>query len=80
MPLKSGSSPETISSNISQLRHEGYPEKQAVAIAYSNSRKAKDCDSGKCGMDAIVGQYPVHNATGIQWPVTEGTEVPGSKK
>lgn len=38
MPLKSGSSEETKSENISELRHSGYPEKQAVAIAMNKSR------------------------------------------
>lgn len=42
MPLKEGSSEETISENIAELRRSGYPEKQAAAIAYSKAGKGKD--------------------------------------
>lgn len=40
MPLMHGSSKEVISSNISELRHSGYPEKQAIAIAFSKAGKS----------------------------------------
>lgn len=40
MPLKKDKSKKTISSNISELRHSGYPEKQSVAIALSEARKS----------------------------------------
>ena len=39
MPLKRGSSRETISENIRELRHSGRPERQAVAIALSEARR-----------------------------------------
>ena len=41
MPLKRGSSQKSISKNISTLRHEGYPQKQAIAIAYSKAGRSR---------------------------------------
>ncbi len=40
MPLKKGSSKATISSNISEMRHSGYPEKVAVAASFNQARKS----------------------------------------
>lgn len=41
MPLEKGSSEETISRNISELRSAGHPEKQSIAIAMKEAGKSK---------------------------------------
>lgn len=41
MPLRSGKTPQDISANIRTLRHEGYPQKQSVAIAMSKALRGK---------------------------------------
>lgn len=41
MPLKEGYSRKTVSENITTLRREGKPKRQAVAIALSKAKMAK---------------------------------------
>ena len=40
MPLKKGSSKETVSQNISEIIKSGHSKEQAVAAALSQARKA----------------------------------------
>ena len=46
MPLKSGHSREVVSSNIKELVKAGHPQRQAIAIALRESRKAKKMAMG----------------------------------
>ncbi len=41
MPLKKGKSKKILSENIAELQRSGYPPKQSIAIAYSESGEKK---------------------------------------
>jgi len=46
MPLKRGATQKAISDNIRKLRSEGYPQRQAVAIALDVARRSKGHSKG----------------------------------
>ena len=46
MPLKTGSSRETISSNIREMIESGHPRQQAIAAALSTARRSAKADGG----------------------------------
>ncbi|MBW2149803.1 MAG: hypothetical protein JRI22_22660 [Deltaproteobacteria bacterium] len=41
MPLKRGTGKKTIAGNIAKLRHEGYKQDQAVAIALAQAGRTR---------------------------------------
>jgi hypothetical protein len=47
MPLAKGKSDKTVSSNIAKLIEEGYPSKQAAAIAYSKAGRSRGAGKKK---------------------------------
>lgn len=54
MPLKSGSSQQVVSGNISELVHSGRPQRQAIAIALSNARRHPRAMGGLAPLQAYA--------------------------
>lgn len=54
MPLKRGSSNATVSRNIRTLRHEGYPQRQAVAIALKKAGRSYKKNPATLSSDTVV--------------------------
>lgn len=83
MPLMDGDSDDAVSYNISELRHSGHPENQAIAIAMNKKRQAKKRKSGMKTMKPTrPGQKPItfhegglHASTGTK----PGAKIPASK-
>jgi hypothetical protein len=61
MPLKPGKSDAVVSQNIREMRHSGYPQKQAVAAALDMSRKYRAA-GGRSQKDRIVHHGPINVA------------------
>lgn len=65
MPLKKGSSEKVISENVSELVRSGRPQKQAVAIALSESCRSKKRHSNKSdsaeGGSATIDDSSLHS-------------------
>jgi hypothetical protein len=55
MPLKEGSSRETVSSNIREMVDAGHPQKQAVAAALRQAKDARPLHGAKRGRDIFFG-------------------------
>ena len=53
MPLKKGQGQQAVSSNIRKLRKEGYPIKQAIAIALHGAGKKKKLGSKRKKNSAV---------------------------
>lgn len=60
MPLKSGSSQKTISSNIAEMIRAGHPHDQSVAAALSNARKTR-AEGGALQADEKIHVGPIHS-------------------
>lgn len=61
MPLKSGSSKKTVSSNIATERRAGKPEKQAVAIAMKKAGKSRGGKKKAKSKDTFVKEFSKKN-------------------
>jgi hypothetical protein len=61
MPLKPGKSDIVISQNIREMKHAGYPQRQAVAAALDTARKYRDA-GGRAAKKRIVHHGPINVA------------------
>jgi len=80
MPLKPGTSQRAISANIKTLRAEGYPQKQAVAIAMATSRKKRRSMKIRSGMKMYrVQDVKTDDHTGGLFSITDAVNYAKSR-
>lgn len=60
MPLKEGKSRKVVSYNIRLLRREGYPQRQAVAIAMRKAKIPRKRRSGRISYSRGMRSHRVH--------------------
>lgn len=77
MPLKEGSSNETVGKNISELEASGHPHKQAVAIALEKAGKSNKDAIPEAAAPRSMPQPPVTPATPV--PTFSGMPLPGQR-
>lgn len=63
-PLRRGSSRSTVSANIRKLMHEGYPQKQAIAISLRSAGKSRrNPRASKTKIEFVIqGKYPQYGS------------------
>jgi hypothetical protein len=79
MPLTPGSSKKAVSSNIKMLKGEGYPLKQAIAIAMDKAGKKKNETKGDTDISSVGRVGPANNTT-HHGPPPAGALNPRGKK
>ena len=77
MPLSPGNSRAVISSNISEMVHAGYPQRQAVAASLSNARRHPRADGGSVAQALrVVGEAHDRHADGRRHLQFGGSGIP----
>jgi len=78
MPLATNPRKKTVSQKISQLVHEGYPQRQAVAVALNEQRKGKvkrNPASGLVKGYAVVCMHPNPHTVAITTSMAEAKKI-----
>ena len=84
-PLQKGSSQETISHNISEMRHHGHPENQAIAAAMRSAGKSNQADDNFADFFKTKAQQEAEHAKHMAQLLNtnkqqqQGPKAPGTK-